>query len=179
MKSFMKGRRSFNSQVLYRQHLVLWEDMWMHCTLYSKTDIGHSYEDGGCLGECGHTSLSAASLLWAMLPRVHLVPTVFLQRWLLFWKVCGENSDPLCTRSGDKFCCFSGWCASTFGWQALKYSLIVEDRVKGHICPASPKLGSLPKIHFNVVSTAHKESAPELENKTSLNYVVYMYTTYI
>ena len=61
----------------------------------------------------------------------------------------------------------------------MKYSLIVEERVKGHICPASPKLGSLPKMNFNVVSTAHKNYAPDLENKTSLNYVVYMFTTYI
>lgn len=120
----MKGRRSFNSQVLYHQHLVLWEDMWMHCTLYSKTDIGHSCEDGGCLGECGHTSLSAASLFGAMLPRVHLVPMVFLQRWLLFWKVCGENLDPLCTRSG---------------WQILLFPRVVCQ----HIWVASPE------VHFD------------------------------
>ena len=63
LKSFMKEKGVLIVNSCITNTLYCWKTWWMHCTIYSKTDIGHSCQNGGCPEECRHTTLSAASLL--------------------------------------------------------------------------------------------------------------------
>ena len=117
LKVIYERRRSFNSQVLYHQHLVLLENMVnaLHYLFQNshRTFFSEWWMSRGMWADyliCYFSFMGPCFLGCTWYPWSSCKGDFFSERSV------GGTRIHFASDLVDKFCCLPGWCASTFGW---------------------------------------------------------------